>query len=391
MKQPRILVLSFHFPPSVGGIENYLFNLLSGVSDQVLLITFRVRGWREFRPCRTPRIKRIFPNINRVLSSPLLFKVILVPLNILLFLSGLREINRHRYDVIVAGSADSSPAAFWLARYYNIPFAVIAYGKDVSSRAGRSIWKKLTIYRCLRRARIVITISNYTRRILIDAGVPDDRINIITPGIDPSLMDTPAPEINQADQLYRLSGRPVIITVGRLVARKGHEKVMEILPELVKDFPGLVYLVVGDGIYRQHLEKTAAALDVENHVVFTGYVDRPMLISCLRRCQIMVMPSQSDGTDVEGFGIVFLEAGLFGKPVIGIREGGVMDAIQDGVTGLLVDPGDPRALAGAIIRMLKDSEFAVRLGQAGRETALSAGWDEKSKRFSRILTGIEGF
>jgi len=388
MRQPDLLVLSFHFPPSTGGIENYLYHLTANTPNQVKVITFRVRGWREFDRRQSLRIKRNFPSIDPLLSSPALFKSMLIPLNIALFFSGWKEISKHRCDIIVAGSADSCPAACWLSNRLDLPFLAIVYGKDVIPRGGKSLWKKLVTHRCLRRASLVFTISDFTRRILLEAGIAPDRIKVITPGLDPSSLPVTDQNTDRVDRTYNLRGKPVLLTTGRLIARKGHQKVIEALPELIKRFPEITYLIVGEGPYRQQLENKVRSLGLERNVLFTGYLTQAELAACYQRCQIMAMPSQSDTADVEGFGIVYLEAGLFSKPVIGIRGGGVTDAIQDGITGFLIEPGDQEALIRAIFRLLEDKGLAGKLGRAGREKALLESWPLKSKTFSEMIAGV---
>jgi phosphatidylinositol alpha-1,6-mannosyltransferase len=130
----------------------------------------------------------------------------------------------------------------------------------------------------------------------------------------------------------------------------------------------VTYLIVGAGPYRNELESLAAATGVRDNVVFAGMIPHKELPDVYALSDVFVMPSreQLDDCDVEGFGLVFLEASSCGKPVVGGRSGGVPEAVEDGVTGLLVNPHEPEEIAGTLARLLTDSELAKRLGQEGR-------------------------
>jgi phosphatidylinositol alpha-1,6-mannosyltransferase len=161
------------------------------------------------------------------------------------------------------------------------------------------------------------------------------------------------------------------LSVGNLVERKGHDLVLRALPQLKQRWPGLLYVIVGDGPFRPALEALAEQLGVASSVRFAGRVDSAALPAFYRLCDVFVMPSRlrAEHHDVEGFGIVYIEAGACGKPVVGGLSGGTEDAIAEGETGLLVDPGDANALAAALARILEDPGFARTLGENARRRA----------------------
>jgi phosphatidylinositol alpha-1,6-mannosyltransferase len=153
----------------------------------------------------------------------------------------------------------------------------------------------------------------------------------------------------------------------------------------------LTYVVAGDGQQRPALEALATSIGVEDTVEFLGYVPDEDLPSLYNAADVFAMPNRREGTSVEGFGIVFLEANATGTPVVGGRHGGVTDAIEDDETGYLVDPEDSQAVADAIDRLLSDDDLRHSLGEAGRERVeASYTWDDVGAQLRSILiSGLE--
>jgi phosphatidylinositol alpha-1,6-mannosyltransferase len=163
---------------------------------------------------------------------------------------------------------------------------------------------------------------------------------------------------------------PVVLSVGRLVPRKGFDAAINSLAALRRDFPQVRYVVIGDGPERQRLADLAHERGVGEQVLLLGRADDAMKWAAYECCDLFVMPNRSlDGTDWEGFGIVFAEAARAGRAVVAGRNGGVADAVIDGETGLLVDADDPAALAAAIRRLLEHPEERRRMGAAAAQLA----------------------
>jgi phosphatidylinositol alpha-1,6-mannosyltransferase len=174
----------------------------------------------------------------------------------------------------------------------------------------------------------------------------------------------------------------VVLTVGRRVERPGHDLVIRALTALEEQ--SVRYVIAGTGPEEGRLRRLVEALGVRDRVLFTGHVPDEDLPGLYAACDVFVMPSRALGArdGIEGFGTVFLEAGACAKPVIGGWSGGVSEAVEDGVTGLLVDPHDPEALAEALRRLLRDPELRRRMGEAGRTRAerMEAAWAEAVRR-----------
>ncbi len=257
------------------------------------------------------------------------------------------------------------------SKILGVPYFIIAYGSEVTRVLKSPI--KAGIRRLIyKSARKVYCISSYTGSRLMKMGVHGDAIQIAPCGIDMEKVGRWRDEHREWQpagiENMNLAGRKIIFTLARLEQRKGVDKVLESLSLIARDVQNFVYLIGGDGPYRADLESMAQALGVKDRVVFLGRLTDDEKYFFYKRCDIFVMASRdlADG-ETEGFGIVFLEANAFGKPVVGGLSGGVADAVADGETGLLVKPDEPADIAGAIVKILKDTSLASRMGEAGRK------------------------
>jgi phosphatidylinositol alpha-1,6-mannosyltransferase len=179
----------------------------------------------------------------------------------------------------------------------------------------------------------------------------------------------------------------ILLSVGRLVPRKGHSKVISILPNLIKTFDGMKYVIVGADLGEgSKLRKMAEDLGVGNSVIFTGSVPAAKLPIFYCLCDVLVMPNyELSNRDTEGFGMVFLEANACGKPVIGGLAGGTSDAVVHGQTGLLVDASQADALETACLALLTDKNYSRQLGENGRSRVLSQfRWEQAASEVRNL-------
>jgi phosphatidylinositol alpha-1,6-mannosyltransferase len=174
----------------------------------------------------------------------------------------------------------------------------------------------------------------------------------------------------------------VLLSVGRLQMRKGHDLMIQAVRHLMRQHDrALRYVIVGDGHERARLEALVDACGVREYVTFSGEVPAHVLPLYYAACDIFVLPNRVEQSDVEGFGIVFLEAAASGKPAVGGRSGGVPEAVADGVTGLLVSGTDVEELATTIARLMDSESLRRRLGEAGRaRTVREFGWECAAER-----------
>lgn len=185
-----------------------------------------------------------------------------------------------------------------------------------------------------------------------------------------------------------IDSKKVIVSVGRLVHRKGQDHLIEAMPEILKNIPDAHLLMVGQGPYLEHLAKLVAIHKVENHVSFIGRIQYAELPRFICAGDLFAMPSRSRlaGLEVEGLGIVYLEASACGLPVVAGNSGGAPDAVVEGVTGLVVDGTNNGQIAAAIISLLNDPQRAQTMGAAGRQWIIENWrWELWSTRFNHLL------
>ena len=208
----------------------------------------------------------------------------------------------------------------------------------------------------------------------------------IAPGIDVEHF-TPMDSAQLRREL-NLDGKKVIVSVGRLVHRKGQDHLIEAMPEILQRVPNAHLLMVGTGPYLEHLAKLVAINKLDNHVSFIGRIQYAELPRFICAGDIFAMPSRSRlaGLEVEGLGIVYLEASSCGLPVIAGSSGGAPDAVIDGVTGFVVDGTDNQQIAKAAIELLNNPEKAKAMGMAGRQWIIDNWrWEIWSARFNELL------
>jgi phosphatidylinositol alpha-1,6-mannosyltransferase len=272
-----------------------------------------------------------------------------------------REIRRHRPDAVLSGHLVLGLAVVAETRLARRPSAQLVYAKELGTRPRMA-------HEVLSRVDATITISQYSRDLALAAGAPADRVHLVLPG---GGIDVSAHTPMVADQ-------PTAVTVARLEDRyKGFDVVMRAMPLVRARVADARWVIVGDGSLRAELQATADRWGMSGYVSFLGAVDDATRDDVLRRGWVFVMPSRvpAGRGAGEGFGIVYLEAGAAGLPVVAASEGGATSAVIDGVTGLLCDPRDHVAVADRVVRLLTDPELAQRLGEAGRVRQAELSWE----------------
>ena len=286
-------------------------------------------------------------------------------------------------SMIHCGRALPEGVAAWLCRCSGGPrYACWAHGEDISTAlTSRELtWLMRRVYG---NAEVVFANSANTRRMLRELDIADDRIELVYPGVDTERF---RPDIDAREIRQRIAprGETVLLSVGRFQTRKGHDLVIRAVGQLVREQRSLRYVIVGDGRERSRLEALVDQCGVRDHVTFMGEVPGEMLPRYFAACDIFVLPNRVEQNDVEGFGIVYLEAAASGKPAIGGRSGGVPEAIADGVTGLLVDGTDVDELAATIARLMDSEALRRSLGEAGRARAVrDFGWESAAARLAK--------
>jgi len=193
------------------------------------------------------------------------------------------------------------------------------------------------------------------------------------------------------EEVVRNAARPTVLTVARVESRyKGFDVMVRAMPLIRSQVPEVVWVVIGDGPLRSEVQQLAAAHGVDGAARFAGEVSDQERDGWFRRASVFAMPSRLPAGRLggEGFGIVFLEAGAHGLPVVGGNVGGALDAVVDGETGVLVDPLDHVAVATAVSQLLREPERAASLGRAGRDRAREFAWPLVAARVEQLLLDV---
>ena len=373
----KILVITTEFPPEFGGISELSVTFSralkqAGASVRVLTSV----------PATSPDKDGHGLAVTR--TSPVLGKkfVKILPL----YWQALKLCLVHRPQLILAMSWTQSGLVAWLIKQtLGIEYAVVANGWEINRYRSRRLVHRLML-RILGSARRIIANSSYTRGIVLDLGLDAGRLALVNPAVDadawPLLEDTDA-----MAKKCEVRGKRVMLTTARLVERKGHAQVIRALSRLSRKYPDLVYVLTGRGDLEPKLKSLVAKLGLKDRVRMPGFVSARELRALYQMAEIYISPSLEVETDVEGFGISFIEAGLYATPVIAGRTGGVSDAVAHGQSGFLVDPLDVTEITDRLAQLLDDRDLRTRMGLFGRERARKEfGLDIQGRR---LLSALE--
>jgi phosphatidylinositol alpha-1,6-mannosyltransferase len=255
--------------------------------------------------------------------------------------------------------------ALALRAWLKLPYLCYVHGEDMRT-ASDSREHAFLVRRVLAHAEFMIANSFSTKRILREEwDIAEERIRVLHPGVDTSRFLPCARDSKVRFQLG-WNDRPVVLTVGRLQKRKGHDQLIRSLSTVRKSIPDVLYAIVGDGEERPELEAIVAQEGLSGHVQFLGEMDDGGLIRCYQQCDLFTLPNRQVGKDIEGFGMVLLEAQACGKPVLAGASGGTAETMSIPETGLVVDCEQPNLLADKLIEILKDPDRLAFKGRAAR-------------------------
>ncbi|HYO04704.1 MAG TPA: glycosyltransferase family 4 protein [Mycobacterium sp.] len=378
----RVLLVTNDFPPRRGGIQSYLENLVAEL----------VKAGRHSLVVYAPKWEGDGDYDERARATGV--EVVRHPTTLMIpepsvALRMRRLINGHDIDTVWFGAA--APLALLS------PLAREAGAKRViASTHGHEVgWSMLPVARtALRRigndTDVVTFISQYTRSRFAAAFGPAAALEHLAPGVDTDFFEPDSVARAELRARYGLGDRPVVVCVSRLVRRKGQDMLIRALPAIRQRVSGATLVIVGGGPYRDDLRRLAYGFGVAEHVVFTEGVPAGELPAHHAMADVFAMPcrTRGSGLDVEGFGIVYLEASAMGVPVVAGRSGGAPEAVVDGETGLVVDGWDVGAIAAAVGDLLGNPDRAAAMGSAGRQWVVdNCQWRFKAERLSELLAG----
>ena len=372
------VLLAIDFPPVLGGISNFLFNVYRQFDLlQMTLIAPQHPDAERFDSAQSYSVERFRPAIDvpGIRGAWQVWRM---------YGEAAKLVKRNPDLVLHCGHVNAAVAARKLKRRYGTPYLLWTYALEIMDERLRA-----SILPAMREADLVITISEFTSAFVASAGVPQSRIVKIRPGADPTHF-RPGLDCRELAQRLGVFGKPTLLTVARIVKAnryKGHDVVLRALATVKRAVPDVAYVIVGEGDDLDYLDRLARECGVRENVIFAGRVSDEELPLLYNACDVFIMCSREDrsrrGILAEGFGIALVEASACGKPVIAGKSGGVPDAVQDGRTGLLVNPDDSEAVAAAIVKVLREPGVAKTMGENGRK------WVESEMNWTRAADEFE--
>ena len=375
----KVLLVTNDLGPRAGGIETFVLGLIEGLpKDSLIIYTSSQKGDKAFDAQLLEKFGAVVirDRAKMLLPTPRITR------------KAVKILKQQQIKNVWFGAA--APLALMAGKLRSAGASNI-----VALTHGHEVWwAKIPILKSLLKKIIKDVdhlgyLGDFTKGEIAKISNQPQKFLQIAPGIDTEHF---APKSARGDLIekYRLDGRRVIVSVGRLVHRKGQDELVKAMPKILEQFPDAILLFVGEGPIKQMLFNSAKQLGVLPKVVFTGRVSHHDLPDYICLGEIFAMPVRSrfSGLEVEGLGIVYLEASACGLPVIVGNSGGAVDAVLDKKTGLLVDGTKSDQIADAICELLANPERAKQMGAAGRDWVINnwqlSSWSEK---FNKVLIG----
>jgi len=358
----RTLLVTKEYPPFKGGVANYYYNLASHFPNHETFLVLdnnnsKLDSGQGFFSWR-PAFKEIYRKIRKA------------------------KINR----VLVGHILPLGTVVYFLSFILPFKYFVFLHGLDLSSALKTKRKKKISILILKRAEKIIAANSFVAASLLKEFPAFNGKVVVINPGLAKNypLVSDEEKEVLRAE--YDLSDKKILFSLGRLVKRKGFDYTIEALKKMnAQDLENLIYIIAGGGPEAENL-KRAVPDNLKDKVLFLDEINEGLKWRWLAICDIFIMPARNIDCDYEVFGIVYLEANLFSKPVIAGRAGGVVDAVVNGLNGLLVDPENIDDIKEAILKLKNEPELAIKLGIAGQERVkANFNWEKLAFDLYKII------
>lgn len=360
------LVISAVFPPQSGGSGRWLWEVYRRLPRECVVIAAGAdRRASEFDATHDVCIHRIpldFPTWSTTHKQGLTA-----------YWRSVKHIRRilrshagHIDELHCARCLPEGWIAWLIKKLHRLPYVCYVHGEEANyAKSSRELgWM---MRRVLRGASYIIANSRNTQSLLErDWELPADKIRLLHPGVDAQRF-VPADRNAEVRQRLGWGARPVVLTVGRLERRKGHDMMIEAVARLRNQMPDVLYCIIGEGVERARLEQLVAQHGAQDVVEFRGEPDDRELILCYQQCDLFVLANRQVDQDIEGFGMVLVEAQACGKPVIAGDSGGTAETMRVGETGLILDCTTPDRLVEVIPQLLRNEPRRQQMGGAGRQ------------------------
>lgn len=375
----RLLVLTELFLPTKGGTAVWaaeVFPRLGG--KDIHIVTASVSGEEAVDAVHPNSVHRL--NLKRVWW----LKPESLGMYVRFFFKSLVLALKYDFEAVHAIRALPEGLAGWLvARLRGIPLVVYAHGEELTGWVQGAKYKAMRF--ALRHANSVVANSEFTREQLLGMGVNPNKITVINPGVDIDRFHPGYPTEDLRKSIGLEQSQKLILSVGRLMRRKGFDRVIAALPRILEKGIDVHYGIIGIGDEAPYLQQIVQEHGMSGRVHFLGHVEPDDLPRWYCAADVFAMPNRQVGTDTEGFGMVYVEAGACDTPSIAGNAGGTGSAVLEGVTGLRVDGDDLDSIVEALHRMLSDDDYSSLLGTAALERARNElSWEQVARRTEQL-------
>ena len=370
----KLLIYTHEFPPFLGGLATTSHKLANGIGASDMEVAILAPAYSsddknvdESLPCNVIRI----PGLGSKWIKSIPFADI-----VLGWIYLLKTIMSEKPDAVLFITEEAEVVGGLLPSFSFNPIVRIAGSGITTCFYGNKFFKRLMsipMKRLYDKSSKIIAVSNNTKELIESVGVPGDKIEVVYNGVENYLLEKEPNQdaINELKEKYAIGDEDkVLITVARVLPRKGQDMVIQSLPTILREFPSLKYIVVGDGRYKDKFSELADEIGVSENVIFTGGVPHGEIIDFIDMSDIFIMPNRYWNNKIEGLPNALIEASAREKPLIAGNHGGSVEAVRDNKTGLLVDPESVQDIAQAILTILNDDKKASQMGKLGRENIL---------------------
>jgi len=345
-KKYNILFISRNFPPLTGGMERLMYNSYKLLSEEFNCTLIGPHGASASLSSKNRSHECSF-NILKFLPCSIL--------------KSYYAASKTQFDLVFAGSGINSLPAMLVSKARNIPYITYTHGLDITYKS--FLYKKIFLP-AIRSSELIITNSNNTSDVAKAHLIENNKIRVLNPGVHtPTTFKTEHDLTNKLD----ITNKKILLTAGRLVKRKGIAPfIMSCLPDIIRKHPDTLYLIAGEEPNNQtsrpvtnEILKAVESTGLQNNIIILGKLSDNELTSAYQYSDLFVFPVLNDPSDIEGFGMVAIEAASNGTPTIAFSSGGIPDAVQNHISGILIPPTDYISLTKTIIDYLEGETFNI--------------------------------
>ncbi len=347
----NFLLFTLEYPPFKGGVANYYENLVNYWPDEKIYVL------------ANKQIGAV--SNNRILFKGIITKFIF-PKWILGFYFLFKTVKKNKIDHVIVGHIlPLGTITYILSKILHFKYTVIMHGMDFDF-AIKSKRKKYLTKKILKNADIIICGNNYLAE-LVKKNMKIKNIKIVNPSISKNSVVLNKNLKNKIIEKYNLENKKILLSIGRLMKRKGFDKVIEVFPEIITKDNNLIYVIIGKGKDEEYLKNKIKSLsdNIQKKIILLNNVNEEEKWVWLFLSDVFVMPSRNINGDFEGFGIVYLEANLAKLPIVAGDSGGVRDAVIDNLNGLLVNPENNFEIKNAILKLISNKKLRKDMGLNG--------------------------